>query len=238
MPLHRERTDPVRTPEGLSLAHRRWIVPDDVHRPVGLSEAARLWRGLFEVRALDVGQEVELERLPLPPGELQHTDLPAVASAGAILAGSSAATSVSQVLFPEEGLRDPYAADPGYRDYTLYVVDSDRFLIVPIQPDAILCGACGRESSGELLRFGQAFLLDASAACPACTVARELERDRVRLRGGAVFLLEEACARAALAIELPADPGVEEMPDPDVSALVRDAFGGSDELSDDAVEPA
>jgi hypothetical protein len=238
MPLHRERTDPVRTPEGLSLAHRRWIVPDDVHRPIGLSHAARLWRGLFEVRALDIGQEVELERLPLPPGEMQHADLPGVASAGAILAGSSAATSVSQVVFPEEGLRDPYPGDAGYRDYTLYVVDSDRFLILPIQPEAILCGACAREAAPELVRFGAAFLLDATADCPGCKAGRELERDRVRLRGGAVFLLEEACARAALSIELPAAPEFEEMPEPDISALVRESFGGSDELSDDAVDPA
>jgi hypothetical protein len=145
---------------------------------------------------------------------------------------------VSQVVFPEEGLRDPYAGDPGYRDYTLYVVDSDRFLLVPILPEAILCGACGREAPADLLRFGQAFLLDASGECAACAAARELERDRVRLRGGAVFLLEEACARAALAIELPTAPDAEELPDADVSALVRDAFGGYDELADDAVEPA
>src|SRR5689334_4666893 len=113
MPLQRERTDPVRTPDELSVAHRRWIVPDDVHRPIGLSQAARLWRGFFDLGVLDVGQEVLLERLPLPPGELQRADLPGVASAGALLAGSSAATSVSQVVFPEEGLRDPYPGEPG-----------------------------------------------------------------------------------------------------------------------------
>jgi hypothetical protein len=237
MPLHRERTDPVRTPDELTVAHRRWIVPDDVHRPIGLSQAARLWRGFFELRVLDVGQEVLLERLALPPGELQRADLPGVASAGAILAGSSAATSVSQVVFPEEGLRDPYPGDPGYRDYTVYVVDSDRFLLVPVEPEAILCGSCGREAAPELIRFGAAFLLDATGPCPACGAARELERDRARLRGGAVFLLEEACARAALAVELPSAPAVEEMPDADVSALVRDAFGGCDELADDGVEP-
>jgi hypothetical protein len=238
MPLHRERTDPVRTPAEQDLAHRRWILPDDVHRPVGLSEAARVWRGLFDLGALDIGQEVLLERLALPPGEPQRSDLPGVASAGALLAGSSAATSVSQVVFPEEGLRDPYQGEPGYRDYTLYVVDSDRYLLVPLAPESVICAGCARETLAELLPFGQSSLLDVGAACPSCGNVLDLERDRARLRGGSVFLLEEICARAALSIEMPKAPRAEELPDPEAAALLQRAFGGCDELADDGVEPA
>jgi hypothetical protein len=142
-------------------------------------------------------------------------------------------------VFPEDGLRDPYpGGDPGYRDYTVYVVDSDRYLLVPIEPESVTCRACGRATVPELIRFGETRLLDASEPCGSCGTPREFERDRARLRGGAEFLLEEICARAALAVELPAAPVVEELPDPEVAALVRDAFGGYDELADDGVEPA
>src|SRR5437868_11974957 len=101
MPLHRERTDPARPADELSLAHRRWILPDDVRRPVSLAQLARLWRTLLDLRVLDPAQEGVLERLALPAGELVRNDLPAAASAGALLAGSGAATSVSQVVFAE-----------------------------------------------------------------------------------------------------------------------------------------
>jgi hypothetical protein len=53
-----------------------------------------------------------------------------------------------------------------------------------------------------------------------------------------VFLLEEACARAAFSLELPAAPEAEELPDAKVSRLLIDAFGGTDELADDQVPAA
>src|SRR5207237_2677526 len=98
MPLHRERTDPIRTPDDLGLVHRRWVLPDDVHREVGLVAIAGLWHALFTLRVLDRSQEVLLSRLQLPGGSLEEGALPAVASAGSLLAGASAATSVSQVV--------------------------------------------------------------------------------------------------------------------------------------------
>jgi hypothetical protein len=58
------------------------------------------------------------------------------------------------------------------------------------------------------------------------------------LRSGAIFLLGETAARAALSIELPANPPDEEMPDEEVAAAIAAAFGPTDELSDDAVEPS
>src|SRR5438067_13051744 len=131
MPVTRERVDPVRTPDSLGLVHRRWVLPDDVHRPVGLPAAARLWRGLLELSVLDAGMEVLLQRLRLPSPTLDEQEMPALASAGALLAGTSAATLVTQVVWTDdEKRRDPYAeegeSDPeGFRDYTLYAVDGD-----------------------------------------------------------------------------------------------------------------
>src|SRR5262244_1335294 len=191
MPVHRERTDPIRTPVQLEACHRRWILPDDVGRPVLLQQAARLWRGLLELGVLDGSSEAQLERTPLPTrGQPEESELPAAASAGALLAGAGFASAVSQVVFPEEGQLDPYreeGPDPGYREYTLYVVDSPRFLLLPLVPDSLTCAACGDR--------------------------RDLGRDRGTLRSGATFLLEELCARAALSIELPRAPADEEMPD-------------------------
>jgi hypothetical protein len=66
----------------------------------------------------------------------------------------------------------------------------------------------------------------------------DLSRDKGELKNGAIFLLEELACRAALSIELPREPQTEELPDAQVSQLLRDAFGGTDELADDAVPPA
>jgi hypothetical protein len=242
MPVHRERTDPVRTPAQLEVCHRRWLLPDDVTRAVPLPQAARLWRGLIDLGVLDPSSEAELDRLAVPAGGAEdHTDLPAPASAGALLAGSGTATRVSQVVFPEEDRRDPYqeeGPDAGYRDYTLYVVDSPRFLLLPLRPVELSCGACGRSGPPDLTTFGAAALLDVERACPGCGARRDLGRDRAKLRSGAVFLLEELCARAALSIELPREPRDEELPDASVAALLRDAFGGYDELADGEADPA
>ena len=241
MPVHRERVDPVRTPAHLELCHRRWLLPDDVGRSVTLPQAARLWRGLLDLGVLDAASEAQLDRVALPAGgEAEQTDLPAAASAGALLAGGGTATAVTQVVFPEEGRRDPYqddGSDPGYRDYTLYVVDSERFLLLPLVPVESICASCGRASPPELTAFGSAALIDLARPC-ACGATPDLARDRARLRSGAIFLLEELCARAALSIELPRAPRDEELPDAKVAELLREAFGGYDELTDDGVEPA
>jgi hypothetical protein len=242
MPLHRERVDPIRTPAQLELCHRRWLLPDDVGRAVLLPQAARLWRGLLDLGVLDGSSEAQLDRLSLPAaGEPDQNDLPAAASAGALLAGGGAATAVSQVVFPEEGRRDPYQEeepDPGYRDYTLYVVDSPRFLLLPLPPVDLVCGSCGKTFAPRLASFGAAALLDLERTCPGCGARLDLGRDRGRLRSGAVFLLEELCARAAFSVELPRAPRDEELPDAAVAALLREAFGDYDELADDGVEPA
>ena len=242
MPVHRERVDPIRTPAQLEVCHRRWLLPDDVARAVALTQAARLWRGLIDLGVLDASSEAELDRLALPlAGAADHTELPAAASAGALLAGSGTATRVSQVVFPEEDRRDPYqeeGPDPGYRDYTLHVVDSPRFLLLPLPAVDLSCGACGRSGTPDLTPFGAAALLDVEGTCPGCGERRELGRDRAKLRSGAIFLLEELCARAALSIELPRAPREEELPDAAVAALLRDAFGGYDELADSEAEPA
>ena len=62
MPVTRERVDPQRDQSGLTVVHRRWILPDDVQRSIPLSGLARLWRGLIELRVLDAGSEVRLHR--------------------------------------------------------------------------------------------------------------------------------------------------------------------------------
>jgi hypothetical protein len=242
MPLHRERVDPVRTPVELEVCHRRWLIPDDPHRAVPIPEVARLWRGLLDLGVLDPGSEATLDRLVLPPaGEPEHVDLPAIASAGALLGTAGIAAAVSQVVFPEDGRRDPYGEagpDPGYRDYTLYVVDSPRFLLAPLPPTEVTCGACGGSAAPELTPFGVAALVDLARPCGACGAAVDIARDRARIRSGAVFLLEELCARVALSIELPRAPRAEELPDEEIARLLRGAFGSFDELADDGVPPA
>jgi hypothetical protein len=245
MPVHRERTDPVRTPEGLTLVHRRWLLPDDAERPVALRQLARLWRGLGDLAAIDAAAEVTLERLSLPPsGELLQQEMPTLASAGALLASTGSATLLTQVVWPaEEDLRDPYAQEgqpdpPGFRDYTLYAVDHAGFLLVPLVPEELVCGACGARVKPALARFGEAALFDRAATCFACGAVRDPARDRARLRSGAIFLLEELVCRAALSIELPRSPAAEELPDAAVAELLREALGSYDELSDDGVPPA
>src|SRR3982751_2650438 len=105
MPVTRERVDPQRDHSAIDLVHRRWILPDDVQRPMPLPALARLWRGLIDLRVLDVGAEVRVERFN---GEA--LELPAQASAGALLAASGAATLLTQVVWTdEEDRRDPYA---------------------------------------------------------------------------------------------------------------------------------
>lgn len=243
MPVTRERVDPVRDQSELDLVHRRWILPDDVHRPVVLPQLSRLWRGLIELGCLDPGQEVRVERLR-GGGARESMDMPAAASAGALLAGAGAASLATQVVWVDDGeRRDPYAlegeSDPqGFRDYTLYAVDSATQLLLPIPPVALLCGACAARTVPELPRFGEGVLLELGGACEKCGAALDLGRDKGELKNGAVFLLEELACRAALSIELPREPQSEELPDAQVSQLLRDAFGGTDELADDAVPPA
>ena len=244
MPVTRERVDPIRTPDDLGLVHRRWILPDDAQRPVGLPQLARLWRGLLDLGVIDANQEVELERMQLPEGERAAQDLPAVASAGALLAGTGAASLVTQVVWiDEEGRRDPYAvegeSDPGgFRDYTLYAIDGGARLFLPLVPVRVWCGACGAALTLEARGFGEGGLLDPARACPRCAAALSLSRDKGELRTGAVFLLEELVCRAALSIELPREPPGEELPDAAVSELLRACFGSYDELADDGVPAA
>ena len=242
MPVTRERVDPVRDQSELGLVHRRWILPDDVQRPVALPQLSRLWRGLIELGCLDPAQEVRLERQR--GGAREEQEMPAAASAGGLLAGSQAATLVTQVVWVDEGeRRDPYAvegeSDPaGFRDYTLYAIDSPAQLLLPIPPVAHLCGACGARTTPELPRFGEGVLLDLAVACAKCGAKVDLGRDKSELKNGAVFLLEELACRAALSIELPREPASEELPDAQVAQLLTDAFGPTDELADDAVPPA
>lgn len=242
MPVTRERVDPVRDQSELELVHRRWILPDDVNRPVLIPQLSRLWRGLLDLGCLDANQEIHLERVRA--GARDEADMPAAASAGALLAGAGAATLVTQVVWVDDGeRRDPYAvegeSDPeGFRDYTLYAVDAPSQLLLPIVPVAHLCGACGTRSTPDLPRFGEGALLDLSGTCAKCGAALDLSRDKGELKNGAVFLLEELACRAALSIELPSEPQTEELPDAQVSQLLRDAFGGTDELADDGVPPA
>ena len=246
MAVHRERVDPVRTPDGGLLVHRRWILPDDLDRPIELAALARLWRGFWEIGVLNPDEEVVLERLALPsaPGaESVRQDLPATASAGALLAAGGAAVLLTQMVWlAREDRRDPYAEDEdgvlGWRDYTLYAIGDDRFRLLPIGPRSLTCGACGAAGDPAFTPFGEACLLDLSRPCPACAAVVDPRRDKVLLRSGAVFLLEEACARAALSIELPGAPEAEELPDNAVAELLREAFGGTDELADHAVTAA
>jgi hypothetical protein len=238
MPVTRERVDPIRDESTAQLVHRRWILPDDVQRPVALPQLARLWRGLVELAVLDPGEEVRFERFGGAPA-----DMPAAASAGAVLTGAGAAVLVTQVVWTdEEGRRDPYALDgdpdpAGFRDYTLYAVDAPSKLLLPIPPVARICASCQRRVALSLPRFGEGTLLDLSLPCE-CGAAIDLGRDKAELRTGAVFLLEELACRAALSIELPRAPQSEELPDAAVAQLLREAFGGTNELADDQVPPA
>jgi hypothetical protein len=239
MPVTRERVDPQRDHDALGLVHRRWIVPDDVQRPMPLQVLSRLWRGLIELRVLDGGAEVRLVRFN---GEA--LELPATASAGALLAGAGTASLVTQVVWTDdEGRRDPYASggepDPeGFRDYTLYAIDVPGRVLLPVAPVARLCASCSRRVEIDLPRFGEGVLLDLDQPVCTCGAKADLARDKAELRNGAVFLLEEISCRAALSIELPGAPQSEELPDAQVAALIRETFGATDELSDDAVAPA
>ena len=239
MPVTRERVDPQRDHSDLGLVHRRWIVPDDVQRPMPLPNLSRLWRGLIDLHVLDAETEVRLERFK---GET--IELPAAASAGALLAGTGAASLVTQVVWTdEEGRCDPYALDDepdpeGFRDYTLYAVDVPGRVLLPISPVARLCAHCGRRVEIQLPRFGEGVLLDLDEPVCSCGTKADLARDKAELRNGAVFLLEEISCRSALSIELPRAPQSEELPDAAVAQLLRDAFGATDELADDAVAPA
>src|SRR5206468_10258682 len=90
MPVTRERVDPQRDHDALGLVHRRWIVPDDVQRPMPLQVLARLWRGLIELRVLD--GEAEVPPVRFNGAALQ---LPAAASAGAPPASQGTASPVT-----------------------------------------------------------------------------------------------------------------------------------------------
>src|SRR5437764_178299 len=101
MPVHRERVDPIRDQQALDLVHRRWILPDDVRRPVSLPQTSRLWRALLELSVIDARQEALVHRLR-SGGTLEELEMPAAASAGALLAGSGAANLVTQVVFTDD----------------------------------------------------------------------------------------------------------------------------------------
>lgn len=239
MPVHRERTDPVGTPAGEGVVHRRWLLPDDAGRALAPQQLARLWRGLCELRVVDAEAEVAVDRLALPPaGEVVRQEMPAFPAGGALLGSAGAALLVTQVVWPaQQGLRDPYAGDgapaEGYRDYTLYSVDHPDFLLLPIAPEELLCGACGRGAAPEAQLFGEGSLFRRDGACAACGGLRDPSRDRARLRAGQVFLLEELLCRAALSIELPRAPAADELPDAALAALLEETLGGFDELADD-----
>ena len=252
MAVHRERVDPETDEEDVGLVHRRWILPDDLGRPIALPAIARLWRGLLELSVLDENDEVIFEKLPLPlpeQGEVEadRRDIPAMASPGLLLAATGSATLVTQVVRIDQGHRDPYRAPvqngaldaSDWRDYTLYAVEREGTWLIPIGLEGVVCGACGEGAEVELPWFGEAQLLDLAAyACPSCGAAMDASRDKAQLLSGDVFLLEEICCKAALSIELPEEPAAEELPDAAVASLLREAFGGTDELAHDGVEPS
>lgn len=246
MSVRRERVDPVRTPAAQLLVHRRWLLPDDLGRDIPLQRLSRLWRGLQELGVTSPSDEVAVDRLWLPPAApVGREDLPAVASAGALLAGGGAATLLTQMVWlDQDARRDPYAPPDGgedvggYRDYTLYAVAHDGFLLMPIPATALTCGACGTASDPGGTRFGEALLVDLARPCPSCGAVLDPERDKALLRNGSTYLLAEACARAALSIELPRAPEAEELPDAQLAAALREAFGAYDELADDQVPAA
>ena len=117
-------------------------------------------------------------------------------------------------------------------------VDVPGRVLLPISPIARLCAHCGRRVEVQLPRFGEGVLLDLDEPVCSCGAKADLARDKAELRNGAVFLLEEISCRAALSIELPRAPQSEELPDAAVAQLLRDAFGATDELADDAVAAA
>src|SRR5256885_2925559 len=169
MPATRERTAPRREQSELGLVPRRWIVPDDVQRPMPLANLSRLWRGLIELRVLDAGGEASLSR-----ANGGTVDLPAPASPGALLAGTGLANLVTQVVWTdEEDRRDPYAVDAepdpeGFRDYTLYAIDVPGRVLLPIVPVARLCAHCGRRGGPSPPRFGAGAPLDLHEATRTC----------------------------------------------------------------------
>ena len=247
MAVHRERVDRQEETEEQGLVHRRWILPDDASRPVTLSQLARLWRGLLELSVLDENDDVIFEKLPLPlpeegEAETEARDIPAGASPGLLLAAAKSATMVTQVVRIEDGHRDPYhepEAEGDWRDYALYLVDGEDAWLVPIGINAVECGKCKNGATLELPWFGEAQLLEVGRfECPQCGADLDISRDKAELLTGDVFLLEEVCCKAALAIELPDEPGAEELPDVAVAGLLTDAFGGTDELSHHGVEPS
>src|ERR1700730_12421029 len=195
MPVTRERVDPQRDQSDLGLVHRRWIVPDDVQRPMPLQNLSRLWRGVIELRVLDPGAEARPSRAG---GETLEP--PGAASPGALLAGAGSANLITQVVWTdEEDRRDPYALegepDPeGFRDYTLYAIDVPGRVLLPIAPVARLCAHCGRRLDVELPRFGDGLLLDLDD--PVCTCGAKPNPTRDRAAAGGWPSLSALAARS------------------------------------------
>src|SRR5207248_11125685 len=100
MPVTRERVDPQRDHDALGLVHRRWIVPDDVQRPMPLQSLSRLWRGLIELRVLDPGAEARLSRAG---GETLEP--PVAASPGALLPRTGPATLLTPAVWTDQADR-------------------------------------------------------------------------------------------------------------------------------------
>lgn len=250
MSVRRERVDPVRATDPSLLVHRRWLFPDDVTRTLPMANLSRLWRTLFELSLLNPSESVAVERLLLPAktgDAISEEEMPALASAGSLLAGAHAATLLTQMVWLEEEDReDPYLFEgvsdpPGFRDYTLYAVADEGYVLLPVPATEILCGAChkaGEPGTGSF-KFGEAMLLSLSRACPGCGALLALDRDRVLLRSGATYLFSEASARAALSVELLRAPRGDELAaDGPLSKALMSAFGDYDELADDQVPPA
>ncbi|MBS2024418.1 MAG: hypothetical protein JST92_18615 [Deltaproteobacteria bacterium] len=249
MSVRRERVDPAPTSDKSLLVHRRWFIPDDLSQPVPPQALAKLWRALFTLEFLNPSDEVTLQRVALPaaPGTLLDSqDLPAMASAGALLAGTDSALLVTQMVWLErERRQDPFAvagvSDPaGYRDSTLHVVTHPGFVLLPVPAKDLLCAGCGQPSDATegALKFGEAMLFPLARACPHCKRAVAPESDKVVLRSGQTFLFSEAAAKVALSIELIRAPQSEELPHAGLVEALEEAFGGFDELVDDQVAPS
>ena len=69
----------------------------------------------------------------------------------------------------------------------------------------------------------------------ACEAPIDLARDKALLRSGKTYLLAEACAKAALSIELITAPLSDDLPHAGLQAALEAALGGFDELADDRV---